>query len=96
MGHFISWDGCSITNTVNTTTLKKTNPCKLCLHYFSNMVCQPEGNLLMNKELLLVSLQIAGLTWKWFGRGEFGVTAWCVHTADLNEASHEHDEGNAH
>lgn len=34
--------------------------------------------------------------WKRFGRGEFRVTAWCVHTADLDEASHEHDEGNTH
>lgn len=34
--------------------------------------------------------------WKWFGRGKFRVTAWCVHTTDLNEASHEHDEGNTH
>lgn len=34
--------------------------------------------------------------WKWFGRGKFGVTAWCMHTTDLNETSHEHDEGDAH
>lgn len=39
---------------------------------------------------------MSGLTWERFGRGEFGVTAWCVHTADLDEASHEHDEGDTH
>lgn len=39
---------------------------------------------------------MSGLTWERFGRGEFGVTAWCVHTTDLDEASHEHDEGDAH
>lgn len=40
--------------------------------------------------------KVSGLTWEWFGRGEFGVTAWCVHTTDLDEASHEHDEGDTH
>lgn len=36
------------------------------------------------------------LTWQRFRRREFGVTARSVHTADLNEASHEHDEGDTH
>lgn len=36
------------------------------------------------------------LTRKWFGRGKFRITAWCVDTADLNKTSHEHDEGDAH
>lgn len=34
--------------------------------------------------------------WEWFRWGEFGVTARCVNTADLDETSHEHDESNTH
>lgn len=40
--------------------------------------------------------KLKGLTWKWFGRGEFGVTAWRMYATDLNEASHEHDESYTH
>lgn len=34
--------------------------------------------------------------WQWFGRWQLWVTAWCMNAADLNETSHEHDEGDAH
>lgn len=34
--------------------------------------------------------------WKWFWRGEFGVTARCMYAANLNETSHEHDESDTH
>lgn len=35
-------------------------------------------------------------TWQRLWRGQFGVAARGVDAADLDEASHEHDEGDAH
>lgn len=36
------------------------------------------------------------LTWKGLRRGQLGIAAWRVNTADLNEAGHQHDQRNAH
>lgn len=36
------------------------------------------------------------LTWKGLRRGQLGIAAWCVDAADLNEAGHQHDQGDAH